>query len=71
MAERLTSVAVLGLVASVTYFFSGFTFVGALVSVPLGLLARGVPRSRDLGTAALVVTAAACVIAAAALATVG
>ncbi len=64
-------VAVLSALCAPTYFFSVFTYLGAAVALPLGVLARGVPRSSDLGTAAIAVAAGACLVATAVLISVG
>ena len=64
-------VAILSALCSLTYLFSVFTYLGAAVAVPLGVLARGVPRSHDLGTAAIAVVAGACLVATAVLISVG
>lgn len=60
-------VAVLSALCALTYFFSVLTYLGAAIALPLGVLARGVPRSRGLGTGAVVLTAVACVVATAVL----
>lgn len=65
------AVAVLSALCAPTYLFSVFTYLGAAVALPLGVLARGVPRSRALGTAAIAVAAAACLLATAVLISVG
>ena len=64
-------VAVLSLLCALTYLFSAFAYLGAVLALPLGVLARGVPRSRGLGTGALVVAAAACLVATAVLVSAG
>ncbi len=46
--------AVPAFVLSITYFLSGLALLFAAVALPLGLLARGHPQSRALGTAAMV-----------------
>lgn len=60
-------IAVPSALCAFTYFFSPLTFLGAVLALPLGALARGVPRSRRLGTSAIVLTVAACAIATAGL----
>lgn len=64
-------VAVLSALCALTYFFSVLTYLGAAIALPLGVLARGVPRSRGLGTGAVVLAAVACVVATAVLFSVG
>lgn len=64
-------VAVLSALCSLTYLFSVFTYLGAAVALPLGVLARGVPRSHALGNAAIAVAAVACLAATAVLISVG
>lgn len=64
-------VAILSALCSLTYLFSVFTYLGAAVAVPLGVLARGVPRSHALGNAAIAVAAVACLVATAVLISVG
>ena len=56
---------------ALTYFLSPLAYLGAAVALPLGLLARGVPRSRGLGTVAVVMAVMACVVATAVLVSVG
>ena len=63
-------VAVLSVLCAPTYFFSVFAYLGAVVALPLGFLARGVPESRGLGTVAVALAAAACVVATAVLVSV-
>lgn len=60
-------VALLSASCALTYFFSVLAYLGAAVALPLGVLSRGVPRSRALGTGAVVLSAAACVVATAVL----
>lgn len=64
-------VAVLSALCAPTYLFSVFTYLGAAVALPLGVIARGVPRSHELGTAAIAVAAGACLVATAVLISVG
>ncbi|KRE95239.1 hypothetical protein ASG76_06115 [Nocardioides sp. Soil774] len=64
-------VALLSVVCAPTYFFSVFAYLGAVVAVPLGLLARSVPEDRGLGTVAVALAVAACVVATAVLVSVG
>lgn len=54
-----------------TYFLSHLAYVGAAIAVPLGVMARGVDRSRGLGTGALVLAIVAIAMATATLVTVG
>ena len=56
-------IAVLSVMCALTYFFSPFAYLGAAVALPIGFLSRGVPRSRGLGTGAVVLAAVACVVA--------
>lgn len=56
-------VATLSALAACTYFYSPLAYVGALVALPLGVISRGVPRSRPLGNGAIVLSIAACVLA--------
>ena len=64
-------IAVLSALSALTYFFSIMSYLGAAVAVPLGLLSRGVPQSRGLGTAAVALSVVACVVATAVLVSVG
>lgn len=64
-------VAILSALCSLTYLFSVFTYLGAVVALPLGVLARGVARSHALGNAAIAVAAVACLAATAVLISVG
>lgn len=64
-------VAVLSALGALTYFYSVFAYLGAAVAIPLGVLSRGVPRSRALGTGAMVVAGVACFVATAVLVSVG
>lgn len=64
-------VAVLSALCALTYFFSVLAYVGAAVALPLGILSRGVPRSRELGTGAMVVAVMACLVATAVLFSLG
>jgi hypothetical protein len=64
-------IAVLSALCALTYFFSVLTYLGAAIALPLGLLSRGVPRSRGFGTAAAAIAAVACVVATAVLVSVG
>ena len=65
------AVAVLSALCAPSYLFSVFTYFGAAVALPLGVLARGVPRSHELGTAAIAVAAGACLVATVVLVSVG
>ena len=71
----LGAIAIVMAIASVlcswTYVFSLLAYLGAAVALPLGMLARGVPRSRELGTVAVVLAVVACVAATAVLLTTG
>jgi hypothetical protein len=60
-------IAVLSALCSFTYFYSVLAYLGAAIALPLGVLSRGVPRSRGLGIAAVVVAVVACVVATAVL----
>lgn len=62
-------IALLSALCALTYFFTPLTYLGAVVALVLGVLARGVPRSRGLGTAAVVLAILACVMATAVLIT--
>ena len=64
-------IAVLSLLSALAYLRGALAYLGAVLALPLGVLARGVPRSRRLGTGALVVAAAACLVATAVLFSVG
>ena len=64
-------IAVLSLLCPPTYFYSVLAYLGAAVALPLCILARGVPRSRDLPTGAVALAIAACVAATAVLVSVG
>jgi hypothetical protein len=65
------AVAVLSALCAPTYLFSVFTYLGAAVAIPLGVLARGVPKSHALGTGAVAVAGLACVLATVTLVSVG
>lgn len=65
------AISVLSVLCAFTYFFSPFAYLGALLALVLGLLARGVPASRGLGTGAVVLAATACVVATGVLVSVG
>lgn len=60
-------IAVLSVLCAPTYFVSVFAYLGAVVALPLGFLARGIPEARGLGTAAVALAAAACIVATAVL----
>lgn len=60
-------IAALSALCSITYFFSVLAYLGAAVALPLGVLSRGVPGSRGLGTGAVVLAVVACVVATAIL----
>jgi hypothetical protein len=60
-------IAALSALCALTYFYSVFAYVGAAIALPMGVLSRGVPRSRGLGTGAIARAAVACVFATAAL----
>jgi hypothetical protein len=55
--------AVPSVLLAITYFLSPLALLGSTIATPLGILARRDARSRELGTAALVVAAVACAIA--------
>jgi hypothetical protein len=63
-------IAVLSALCALTYFYSVLAYLGAAVAVPLGILSRGVPRSRGLGTGAVTLAVLACVVATAVLVSV-
>ena len=58
-------IALLSALCALTYFYSVLAYLGAAIALPLGVLSRGVPRSRGLGTGAVAVAlaAVACVVA--------
>lgn len=60
-------IAVLSALCALTYFYSVLAYLGAAIALPLGVLSRGVPRSRGLGTGAVVLAVVACVVATAVL----
>ena len=64
-------IALLSALCAFTYFFSVVSYLGAAIALPLGLLSRGVPRSRGLGTGAVALAAVACLVATAVLVSVG
>jgi hypothetical protein len=60
-------IAALSALCALTYFYSVLSYLGAAIAVPLGVLSRGIPRSRGLGTGAVALAAVACVVATAVL----
>ena len=64
-------IALPGALCAPTYFLSPVAYLGAVIALPLGFLALGVPRSRGLGVAAVVLAVMACIIATAAMVSVG
>jgi hypothetical protein len=63
-------IAALSALCALTYFYSVLAYLGAAIALPLGVLSRGVPRSRGLGTGAVALAAVACVVATAVLVSV-
>lgn len=55
--------AVLAALAAPTYFLSAFAYLAAAPAIALGVVARGMERSRSLGTGAAVLAAVAVVVA--------
>jgi hypothetical protein len=59
--------AILSVALSVTYFYSPFAYLAALIALPLGLMSRGHERSRGMGNSATVLAVIAIVAASATL----
>lgn len=59
--------AILSALLAPTYFFSAYAYLAAALAITLGLMARGIPRIRAIGTAAVILAVVATVVATVAL----
>ena len=55
--------AVLSGLLALSYFFSLLTYLAAALALPLGLICRGNEPTRKMGTAAVLITAVAVIVA--------